>query len=255
MIKIRIPRLILMAIFLPISVYSLTAGAETYFECDQVTDPLIKKVCAAPSTVEKARRFNASYQQAFAESKTYQEVRPAVKIKNDYRSEVAGCRAIQEVFPSCLDTALDNAIAAFSNHYHYATDALALEPNALKEAAHKNATLLKDQARKIPTDCMKEEAKKSDDNVSPASDIGRNIALTCTPKANEFVAFANDTLILWDVLNLIPRMNYDQLGDLSERSFGSDAATKVVLETRVEKYKAGTKASTKKKKRKTTAKQ
>jgi uncharacterized protein len=269
MIKIRMPKVFftihlftrhlffshafIQPLFILLGLMSFNAQAETYFECNQASDPLLQKVCASPATVQKASRFNASYQLAFAESKTYQEIKPAVKIKNNYRSEVAGCRAIQEVYTTCIDTALDNAIAALNNEYQITGDPLTLEPNRLKESAHQNATSLKDQARKIPMDCLKEEAKKSDDNVSPASDIGASIARTCKQKANEFVAFANDSLILWDVLNLIPRMNNDQLNDLSERSFGADAATKIVLETRVEKYKASSKKTAPKKKKRSTS--
>lgn len=238
-----------------LSLYTFTARADAYFECVQAADPLTSKACASSTTVEKARRLNATYQQAFAESESYEEIKQAVKIKNDYRNEVAACRAVQEAFTPCIEAALDKATASLNSFYAYTTDPLSLNSATLKEAAHKNASLFKDEARKVPTQCMKEEAKKSDDNVSPASDIALNVARACKAKATEFVTFANDTLIVWDVLNLIPRMNYDQVNDLSERSFGTDAATKVVLETRVEKYKAASKAKAKKKKRKTTVKQ
>jgi len=230
----------------------LIASAEAYFECNVTADPLTAKACASPTTVEKARRFNATYQRVFAESKSYNDVKAALKIKNDYRIDVLRCRGAQNTYTTCLDEALDKSVAALNQQYVYDGDPLSLDGNALKEAAHKNVALLKDDARKVPTQCLKEEAKKLDDNVSPASDIAIGVAQSCKPKAAEFATFANDTLILWDVLELIPRMNVDQVNDLSERSFGVQAATKAVLETRVEKYKADLKnkpkAKTKKRK-------
>lgn len=227
-----------------------TASAEAYFECNLTTDPLITKACASPTTVEKARRFNATYQRVFAESKSYNDVKSALKIKNDYRVDVLRCRGMQNAFTTCLDEALDKSVAALNQQYVYDGDPLLLDGNALKEAAHKNVVLLKDDARKVPTQCLKDEAKKLDDNVSPASDIAVGVAQSCKPKAVEFATFANDTLILWDVLELIPRMNLDQVNDLSERSFGVQAATKAVLETRVEKYNSDLKNKPKAKKKK-----
>jgi uncharacterized protein len=219
----------------------LAASAEAYFECNLTSDPLITKACASPTTVEKARRFNATYQRVFAESKSYNDVKAALKIKNDYRIDVMRCRGAQDTFTTCLEEALDKSVAALNQQYVYEGDSLSLDGNALKEAAHKNVALLKDDARKVPTQCMKDEAKKLDDNVSPASDIAVGVAKSCKPKAIEFATFANDTLILWDVLEIIPRMNSDQVNDLSERTFGVQAAAQAVLETRVEKYKAETK--------------
>lgn len=240
---------------------SLFAGhasaADQYFECDQPADPLVSKACAAPVTVEKARRFNANFLQIFALVKTYDEAKPAVKIKNDYRNDAAACRAAKGTFTSCIEAALDKASAALNSTYRLDTDVSNVAPDTLKEAAHTNASLLKDQARKVPAQCLKDEAKKLDDLVSPASNIAQAVAQACKPKATEFVTFANDTLILWDVLNSFSRMNGEQVNDMSERSFGQEAASKVVLESRVEKYKAdaNSKAKSKKKKRKTTAKQ
>lgn len=237
-------------ICLPLTVY-----AEGYFECNSTSDPLITKACASATTVEKARRFNATYQRVFAESKTYNEIKMAVKTKNDYRNEVSRCRGMPETFAICLETALDKSTAALNQHYAYEGDPLLLDGNLLKESAHQNAALLKDEARKIPAQCLKDEAKKMDDYVSPASDVAVGVARSCKPKAVEFVTFANDTLILWDVLDLIPHMNIDQINDLSERSFGVQAAAQAVLVTRVEKYKAeGKKPKAKKKKLKAAAK-
>ena len=227
-----------------------TAKAESYFECETPADPLITKACSSAGTIEKARQFNAFYQQIFAQSKSYEAIKPAVKIKNDYRNEVSRCRAVKDIYPICIDTALDKATAELSRAYIFDSDPLTLEANALKESAYKNASLLKDEARKVPALCLKNEAKHADDNISPASDVAVGVAAACKSKAVEFVTFANDTLILWDVLNLIPRMNSDQINDLSERSFGVDAASKAVLEGRVEKYKAEIKNKPKAKKKK-----
>lgn len=242
-------------LFIALSVFSYAAQADSYFECDTASDPLIVKACASPVTVEKARRFNAQFLQVFANGKSPEEVKTAIKIKNEYRSAISGCRANQNTFSICAEAALDKATVGLNSAYMFDVDPTTLDASALKESAHRNAGVLKDQARKVPAQCLKDEAKKLDDQVSNASDIGLGVAQACKPKAIEFATYASDTLILWDVLNPISRMNPDQVNDLSERSFGAQAATKAVLEGRVEKYKAETnKPKAKKKKRNTTAK-